>query len=150
VDSTEPLGLSTLISSSRHQPEQVPVTVTYCPDTDDIGRVIVPAVSSASEPPVTSCEARDAWPEVPAGAQLWPVMPVYCGGQGPAAALTLLGQLMPAVWSAWVTSATEPMAADWPRSIVTSNGPPSEFQPITPLQSQLPDGDTCPSVSLPA
>ena len=77
-------------------------------------------------------------------------MPESCGGQAAAAALTLLGQLMPANWSAWVTSATEPMAAALPRLIVTWNGPPSEFQPMTPLQSQVPDGDTCPSVSLPA
>ena len=150
VDSTEPPGLSTLISSNRHQPEQVPVTVTYWPDTDDIGSVIVPAVSTASAPAGTGCELRRAWPEVPAGAQLWPVIPVYWGGQSPAAALPSSGQLIPAVWSAWVTSTTEPTVAAWPRLIVTWNGPLSAFQPMTPLQFQVPDGDTWPSVSLPA
>src|ERR1700761_9263118 len=141
VDSTEPLGLSTLISSNRHQPEQVPVTVTYWPDTDDIGSVIVPAVSAASAPPATGCELSVAWPEVPTGAQLWPVIPVSRGGQVAAAALTSFGQLIPAVWSAWVTSTTEPTVAAWPRLIVTWNGPPSEFQPMTPLQFQVAGGD---------
>src|ERR1700753_1281200 len=66
-DSTEPPGLSTLISSNRHQPEQVPVTVTYWPDTDDIGSVIVPAVSAASAPPATGCERSGEQPRGPAG-----------------------------------------------------------------------------------
>src|ERR1700761_2424542 len=97
VDSTEPAGLSTLISSNRHQPEQVPLTVTYCPDTEYIGSAIEPVVSAPSEPPVTVCEASVAAPEVPAGAQLCPGMPVLCGGQAATATLTLFGQLIPAV-----------------------------------------------------
>ena len=124
--------------------------VTYCPDTEYIGSAIEPLVSAASTPPVTVSEASVAAPEVPAGAQLCPVMPVSWGGQVAAATLTLFGQLIPAVWSAWATSVTEPTAVVWPRLIVTWNGPLSAFQPMTPLQFQLPDGDTWPSVSLPA
>src|ERR1700750_3150188 len=84
ADSTEPSGPSTVTSSNRHQPEQVPVTVTYWPETAAIGSVMVPAVSPAPPPPVTGCELNVAWPEVPAGAQLWPVIPVSWGGQAAA------------------------------------------------------------------
>src|ERR1700761_4002533 len=147
---TVPAGLSTSISSNRHQPEQFPVIVTYCPDTEYIGIVIVPDVSALSAPPVTAWEVSAAGPDVPAGAQLWPVTPVSCGGQDAAAAATSPGQLTPLCWSEWVTRTTEPMVAADPRLMVTRNGPPSEFQPMAPLQSQVPDGETWPSVSLPA
>ena len=91
-----------------------------------------------------------AAPDVPAGPQLSPVMPVSCGGQDAAAALTSSGQLTPLIWSEWVRRTTDPMAAADLRLIVTLNGPLSAFQPITPLQSQVPDGETWPSVSFPA
>src|SRR6202012_787382 len=147
---TVPAGLSTSISSNRHQPEQVPVIVTYCPDTEYIGSVIVPALSALSAPAVTGWDASVAGPDVPAGAQLWPVMPVSWGGQDAAAAPASSGQSTPLIWSEWVTRTTEPMVAADPRLMVTLNGPPSEFQPMAPLQSQVPDGETWPSVSLPA
>ena len=78
-------------------------------------------------------------------------MPWFCGAQvAPAAAAALLGQLSPAPWSAWVISATEPMAWALPRLMVTVNGPLSVFQPMAPEKAQVPDGETWPSVSLPA
>src|SRR5579871_4752859 len=100
---TVPAGLTTSISSNRHQPEQVPVIVTYCPVTEYIGIVIVPDVSALSAPPVTAPEVSVACPDRPAGAQLSPVIPVSCGGQDAAAAPTSSGQLTPLIWSAWVS-----------------------------------------------
>src|SRR5580704_3365798 len=92
--------------SNRHQPEQLPLIVTYRPVTAYMGREIVPARSDGSEP-ATRCEVSVAWPEVPAGAQLCPGMPVFCGAQpAPAETLTSSGQSIPARWSEWVTRST--------------------------------------------
>src|ERR1035438_194134 len=97
---TAPEGFSTCISSNMHQPEQTPLIVTYCPVTEVSGTEIVPAVSDASTPPVTVREVRTACPEVPAGWQLCPGMPVFCGAQlPPTETLTSSGQLMPSIWS---------------------------------------------------